>query len=149
MTGQHLQQLRLEAGLTQSELAERLFVSRELVAKWETGARRPDYKTMLALAALYGVGVETIVPPDELLLRELSDCIPVGREADAEQIRDALNGFLRSLPEREAAVFIRRYYHMEAPAEIACFFGIKTQNVYLILSRVRKKLRKYFSEVLR
>ena len=36
-TGQKLQALRVQRGMTQEQLAERLFVSRELVSKWELG----------------------------------------------------------------------------------------------------------------
>ncbi|MBQ1847593.1 MAG: helix-turn-helix transcriptional regulator, partial [Clostridia bacterium] len=41
--GKSIAKLRLSRGITQEELANRLFVSRDLVSKWETGARRPDY----------------------------------------------------------------------------------------------------------
>ena len=40
--GERIASARAEAGVTQQELAEMLFVSRELVSKWELGQRRPD-----------------------------------------------------------------------------------------------------------
>ena len=36
-TAQRLQQLRKEKGMSQEELAERLWVSRQAVSKWESG----------------------------------------------------------------------------------------------------------------
>ena len=41
-TGAKVAELRKAKGLTQQELAGKLFVSRELVCKWENGERRPD-----------------------------------------------------------------------------------------------------------
>ena len=37
-----LKKLRAEKGLSQRELAERLFVTRSTVARWENGSRLPD-----------------------------------------------------------------------------------------------------------
>ncbi len=135
--------------MTQNELAEKLFVSRDLVAKWEAGIRRPDYKTILRLAELFNIAADEIITPDEYIIEELSECIPENAETDIEQLKNILNAFLRSLNVKESSIFIRRYYHLEEPAEIADFFGTKAQNVYLVLSRVRKKLKKYLSEVLK
>ena len=39
--GERIAELRRGAGITQEQLAERLYVSRELVAKWENNSRRP------------------------------------------------------------------------------------------------------------
>lgn len=144
-----IQKLRQQAGLTQYELAEKLFVSRDLVSKWETGGRRPDYGNVVRMAEIFGVSTDEIVNPDELLLEELSECIPAECEAGSERLSAVINGFLRSLPEKECSVFVRRYYLMEEPADIGTFFGIKTGNVYLTLHRVRKKLKQYLSEELK
>ena len=48
--GGRIAELRKEIGLTQQELADRLYVSRQLVSKWESGDRRPDYKTVEKIA---------------------------------------------------------------------------------------------------
>ena len=42
----NLFQMRKLRHMTQEELAERLFVSRELVSKWELGQRKPDIRTL-------------------------------------------------------------------------------------------------------
>ena len=47
-----LKKLRAEKGLSQRELAERLFVTRSTVARWENGSRLPaDFSTLLSIAA--------------------------------------------------------------------------------------------------
>ena len=42
-TGQIIMKLRSDAGFTQARLADMLFVSRDLISKWETGKRLPEY----------------------------------------------------------------------------------------------------------
>ncbi len=59
---------------------------------------------------------------------------------------EALNRFLRALPERECNVFIRRYYHVDSVESIAKRYGISTANVFKILSRTRQKLKIFLQE---
>lgn len=62
--GPFVAQLRKEKGLTQKELAKRLFVSDKAVSKWETGASLPDTALLIPLAEILGVSAT------ELLLSE-------------------------------------------------------------------------------
>jgi transcriptional regulator with XRE-family HTH domain len=50
-----LRELREAAGWTQGELAERVGVKREAVARWEAGKREPGWSSVLALAEALGV----------------------------------------------------------------------------------------------
>lgn len=144
-TGQIITALRMKANLTQEQLAEKLFVSRDLVSKWETGKRRPDYQTVLRLAEVFSVDPDEIVRKDLLLLRELADCLPPGIGSDA--LTAHLNAFLQTLSVRDRAVFVRRYYFMEEPAVIGERYGIRENYVRTLLMRMRKKLRRYLKEV--
>ena len=62
-----LQKLRREKGLTQQELAERLFVSRTAVSKWESGRGYPNIDSLKALAACFSVTVDQLLSGDRLL----------------------------------------------------------------------------------
>lgn len=146
-TGQKLQKLRVQANMTQEELAEKLFVSRELVSKWETGERRPYYKTLTALSEILSVSPDEIIEKNDLIINELSECIPKKLQTKNIDIELYLNPFLRALPEQSCNIFIKRYYNMEDITEIAQQCGLRDGNVRLILHRTRKKLKKYFSEV--
>ena len=53
--GSFVAQLRKERGLTQKELAQRLFVTDSAVSKWERGEALPSRANRQALAALYGL----------------------------------------------------------------------------------------------
>lgn len=56
------------------------------------------------------------------------------------------NLFLRSLPERERNIFIRRYYFADSVPNIAMWFGVSQANVFKILSRTRAKLKDYLDK---
>ena len=62
--GKFIKELRIKAGLSQKELADMIYVSREAVSKWETGKNMPTYDIILILADLFKVSV------DEILLGE-------------------------------------------------------------------------------
>lgn len=56
-----MKKLRKSAKLTQEQVAERLNVSRQTVAKWETGESLPDIDNCIALAQLYRVSLDDLV----------------------------------------------------------------------------------------
>lgn len=53
--------LRKKAGLSQNEVAEKLFVTRQAVSRWEQGGTVPEPETLLALSGLFGVSVNTLL----------------------------------------------------------------------------------------
>ena len=147
-TGQKLQMLRAQANMTQEQLAERLFVSRELVSKWELGQRKPDIRALRELAKLFSVEIDELADTGALS-RELASCLPPGLPIGAEQFRALLTPFLGTLSERDRGVFLRRYYYLEDAAAIGEAFGIKENYVRAVLARTRKKLKKYLKGVLK
>lgn len=58
---ERLRQARLEAGLTQSEVADALRKPQSFVSKCETGERRVDVVELQILAELYGVSLAYFV----------------------------------------------------------------------------------------
>ena len=48
--GEFLKELRKEKGLTQEQLADKLFVTRRTVSRWETGNNMPDLEVLVELA---------------------------------------------------------------------------------------------------
>ena len=53
--------LRKAAGLTQEQLAERLFVTRQTVSAWETNRAQPDLETLERIAAALGAEVTEVI----------------------------------------------------------------------------------------
>ena len=58
--GEFLKELRKEKGITQEQLADKLFVSRRTVSRWETGSNMPDIDVLVELAELYQVDLRDI-----------------------------------------------------------------------------------------
>ena len=56
-----MKKLRTEKGLSQRELAERIFVTRSAVARWENGSRLPDAAMITRLANVLEVDVGTLL----------------------------------------------------------------------------------------
>ncbi|MBP3611550.1 MAG: helix-turn-helix domain-containing protein [Lachnospiraceae bacterium] len=59
--GRFLSELRKEHGMTQRELAEKLFVSDKAVSKWETGGSIPDVALLMPLAKLLDITVPELL----------------------------------------------------------------------------------------
>lgn len=57
----NLRLYRKKCGFTQEQIAEKLDVSRQAVAKWERGETLPDIENVIALADLYEVSVDGLV----------------------------------------------------------------------------------------
>ena len=56
-----LLELRTKNGLSQDELAEKLFVTRQAVSRWENGETVPNTETLKLLSKLYNVSINTLL----------------------------------------------------------------------------------------
>ena len=65
--GEKLKKLRTEAQLTQDELAEKLFVSRTAISKWESGRGYPNIESLKAIAKFFSVTVDELLSSGEAL----------------------------------------------------------------------------------
>lgn len=53
--------LRVEKGLSQEELAERVFVTRQAVSRWETGETVPNTEALKLLSEQFGVSINALL----------------------------------------------------------------------------------------
>lgn len=56
-----LKALRKQAGMSQEQLANRIYVTRQAITKWESGAGKPDITNLTALAAVFAVSIDSLV----------------------------------------------------------------------------------------
>ena len=56
-----LLQLRTQKGLSQEQLAGRVFVTRQAVSRWEAGETTPNPETLKLLSGLYDVSINTLL----------------------------------------------------------------------------------------
>lgn len=59
--GRKIQSLRIKHNLTQDELSEKLFVTRQALSKWENGQSIPSIDSILLLSRLFNVTFEDIL----------------------------------------------------------------------------------------
>lgn len=79
--------LRTARGLSQEALAEKIFVTRQAVSRWETGETTPNTETLKLLSGLLGVSINTLLGSPRRLICQccgmpLSEDGLISRETD-------------------------------------------------------------------
>ena len=79
-------ELRTKKGMSQEVLAEKVFVTRQAVSRWETGETVPNTETLKLLSKLFDVSINTLLgSPRQLICQccgmPLEDC-NISREKD-------------------------------------------------------------------
>jgi len=70
--GAQIKKLRTQMAISQDELAEKIFVSRQSISNWETGKTYPDIKSLLLLSEVFSVSLDQLVKGDiETMKREI------------------------------------------------------------------------------
>lgn len=64
--GEAIRARREAMGMTQQELAARLYVSRQTVSRWESGSRCPDLIMSKKLASVLEISIDELIPNEEL-----------------------------------------------------------------------------------
>ena len=84
-----LQELRKQKGLTQEELAARLYVSRTAISKWESGRGYPNIESLKAIAKFFSLTVDRLLSTDEVLTIAVEDS-----KQKENYLRDLIYGML-------------------------------------------------------
>ena len=53
-------ELRTQKGMSQDDLAEKVFVTRQAVSRWENGETTPNVETLKLLSKLFDVSINTL-----------------------------------------------------------------------------------------
>lgn len=61
---EHLKEHRNRLGLSQEDVAERIFVSRQTISNWETDRTYPDVQSLLLLSEIFGTSIDELVKGD-------------------------------------------------------------------------------------
>lgn len=62
--GKQVKKYRTEMKLSQDELAEKIFVSRQTISNWENNKNYPDVKSLLLLSSLFNVSLDILIKGD-------------------------------------------------------------------------------------
>ena len=83
-----LLELRTKKGLSQEELAEKVFVTRQAVSRWENGETTPNTETLKLLSKLFDVSINTLLGSPHKLI-----CQCCGMPIDDGTISKEADGF--------------------------------------------------------
>ncbi len=87
-TKQVISKLRTEKGLSQEELAQKVFVTRQAVSRWETGETVPNTETLKLLSRMFDVSINTLLGEPRKLICQCCgmplDDSTLSREPDGE-----------------------------------------------------------------
>ena len=144
----NLQRFRMERGMTQEQLAERMGVSRQTVSKWESSASYPEMEKLLALCELFGCTLDELVRGEGALRRD-------GQSGTAEKLRPAYErvmgrtawGIASGVALLIASVAVHLFFNAsgarEAWGTIAMFLTVAAALVVVIVSGYeRSRFRK-------
>lgn len=71
---QQIKKLRIGQNLSQDDLTEKLYISRQAVSKWENGEATPDIDKLVQLAEIFGVSLDYLVlgkePEKEIVVEQ-------------------------------------------------------------------------------
>ena len=71
--GNQIKKYRNELSLSQDELAEKIFVSRQSVSNWENDKTYPDIKSLILLSEVFQVSLDTLIKGDiEIMKKEIN-----------------------------------------------------------------------------
>ena len=87
-----LQRMRKQKGMTQEELAKKLYVSRTAISKWESGRGYPNIDSLRAIAKCFSVTLDELLSSEELLTLAEED-----RRRTRASLSDLVFGILDTL----------------------------------------------------
>lgn len=133
--GEQIRRGREALGMSQADLADAIWVSRNTVSNWETGATTPDIQSFVLMSALFGVTIDEMVKGDENVMaravaRDRNRLLVVGTgvsepgvqgagskrvvAAEAAGARDADAPITLAMPEPQGSVVFGNYERIDA-----------------------------------
>lgn len=127
-TGKFIAQMRKEQGLTQSQLADKLFISNKTISKWETGKGLPEVSLMLPLCEILGINVNELLTGEKISIAEykekaeenMMNLVQEAQESRKKIILSAVVAF-SSLLSAVPLILVSEMFEMPVAARIALF----------------------------
>ena len=71
--GRKLNAARAKSNLTQEQVAEKLFVSRQTISNWENEKTYPDIISVIELSNLYSISLDELLKEDKKMIQHLEE----------------------------------------------------------------------------
>ena len=69
--GKQIKKLRQEAQLSQEELAERIYVSRQTISNWENDKSYPDVNSLVLLSETFQISLDKLIKGDIEIMKDV------------------------------------------------------------------------------
>lgn len=117
--GEQIKKYRTQISLSQEELAEKLFVSRQSISNWENDKTYPDIKSLLLLSEVFSVSLDQLV------------------KGDVEMMKNEINEQERVKFQKESVILTVFFIAMLIlPIPLAKFLGWWGMGIYLVIVAV-------------
>lgn len=91
--GKQLKNQRQNLGLTQQEVADQLYITRQTVSNWEVGKSYPDMAMLVKVCDVYQISIDSLLRGDKKLMRRIDQ----GRAAKSYHYTNGLTTVLFGL----------------------------------------------------
>lgn len=71
--GKKLKNARVQSGMTQENVAEKINVSRQTISNWENEKSYPDIISVIELSNLYSISLDVLLKGDEKMIEHLEE----------------------------------------------------------------------------
>lgn len=132
--GKKLKAARQGSGLTQEQVAERLFVSRQTVSNWENEKTYPDIASVVRLSDLYSISLDDLLKGDAKMLEHLEESTDIVK-SNQKLILAVVANIVVFLACLLMAVFLPESVFM-----IACVFCLAVVSVSCLLYQIVKRI---------
>ena len=68
--GKQIRKYRMEAKLSQDELADKVYVTRQTISNWENDRNYPDIRSLVLLSSVFGISLDMLVKGDVQTMKE-------------------------------------------------------------------------------
>ena len=70
--GKNIAKIRKENKLTQDDLANKYFVTRQTISNWETGKSYPDLETLVKMSDDFDISLDVLLKEDKKMVKDIS-----------------------------------------------------------------------------
>ncbi len=132
--GKQIKKYRTERKLSQDELADKVYVTRQTISNWENDRNYPDIRSLVLLGNVFGVSLDILV------------------KGDLEEMKEQINAEDKKRFDRDSGIFaILLIASIVLPIPLAHFLGWYGMAAYLVLFgialyyalRVEKQKKKF------
>ena len=111
--GRKLKEVRMKSNLTQEQVAEELFVSRQTISNWENEKSYPDIISIIKLSDLYSISLDELLKGDQKMIEHL----------------DASTNIVKSNRKLAGAVIINILLFLV----LLVLVGLMPENIYMLV----------------